>query len=161
MYLYTKKDSDSTYFDKVYARVNSVNATKTDIIYTGFFPRLKETKYRGQQAFKQLVRSLDGEAHLTESGKAEWIAIFKLCYDCQVSGVIINEIKTLVFECDQLKVKKYMVIDDGMTMCEEMPTSQHLEPMSSQDHLDVVYNYIVAEELTETETFQLIRLLLT
>ena len=161
MYLYTKKDSDSSYFDLVYKRVLSVSASKSDIIYTGFFPRLNDTKYRGQQAFKQLIKTLGGSAQLTESGKAEWIAVFKLCYDCQVSGIVINEVKTLVFESDPLKVKKYMVIDDGMTMTEEMPTSQHLEPMSSDDKLDVVYNYIVAEELTETETFKLIRLLLT
>ena len=163
-YLYLKKDfADQEYFNKTYIAVSEIRELKSDIVYSGYFPRLKQTKYRGLQAFKQVIKRIDPKEKITEENKPKWLSLFKLVYDCKCSPMIINDYKCLLFEdTDVLKIKKYFVFDeDKMVISEAEPTTKLLDPCTSKEKIDCVLTYIKNEELDEKEIFELVRQILT
>lgn len=164
-YIYLKKDfvADNDYFNKTYINVSEIRDIKNDIIYSGYFPRLKQTKYRGLQAFKQVIKRIDDSVRITEESKPKWLNCFKLVFDCKCTPMIINDNKCLLFEdTDMLKIKKYFDLDENeMVVSTTEPTSSFLDPMSSKDKIKIIMDYIVGEELQQQEVFDLVREILT
>jgi len=69
--LYNKDNEENKqHFNNCIKSIKQINDLKADVIYNSSFPRLKESKYRGIQAFKKLIKK-----HYEKENKKDYIKI--------------------------------------------------------------------------------------
>jgi hypothetical protein len=164
-YIYYNNDDDECkhHFLACCNAIKDINDMRSDIIYNSSFPRLKQSKYRGIQAFKQLLKR-----HLTnnnnekkfkfdEAIKIFWLKMYKFCYKNNASFININGNNTIL--CDDIeneKIKKILLIDD-IDINDNEP--KYINKKKDKNYIKIMAEMIKAEEFDKDDLIQLFMLL--
>jgi len=149
---------EQLYFKAIYDNLNTIREHKEDIIYKSSIPRLKQTKARGIQAFKQLLKRLSNTTKYDESIKSLWLSCFKLAYTYDCYALNVNGIKTIIFnkEIEAEKLKQLIKLDSYIYTNKE-PNKE----INKKELIKIVIDYIKNEDLSQADLIQVFIALLS
>lgn len=150
-YIYT--DNQNTNFENLYELVKLIADYKEDIIYKSSMPRLKQSKYRGLQAFKQLLNKIhEKQIILNETTKKQYLMGFKLVFNCGSSAFILNNHKVILCEyLDELTIKKYNLNQFICSLNEPKSNNE----IKEEDKLKIIKDFIDEYDLSTNETLKI------
>jgi len=160
-YLQDNADTeDKCHFLALYDKISDLLEYKDDIIFNSSVPRLKQSKYRGIQAFKQLLKRINfGQpVKYSETLKIVWLKCFKMVWSYGATTMKINNefVICLNDEITEDKLKQLTTIDNGFILSKDEPTYKHIGDES--DIVDIMVDYIKATQLTKD---QIIKVMIT
>ena len=150
------------HYNAICNNINKITDHKADIIYKSSIPRLKQTNYRGIQAFKQLLKRLndDEKIQYDEDYKNLWLKCFKLVYKYDAFNTIINGTKCIVFN-DNItnnKINELMLLNEYKLITEEPKLNFE---MNKKDLIKICKDFIIANELNRDDIIKLFITLLS
>jgi hypothetical protein len=142
-------------FNQVYKIVDLIRTNKDDLVYKSSIPRMKQTKLRGIQAFKEVIKKLLDESKIKydEKIKNKWLECFKIVYNYNSFALNINGVECITFDKEISKdyIKEKFNLDD-IIYAENQPNNfEHTE-----DFINAIFDYIMAEKLKEKDLIKLI-----
>jgi len=158
LYCFLKEESNDAIeaqFDCVYSIIKTIRENKEDIIYKSSIPRMKQTKLRGVQAFKEVIKKLsyDEKPKYDENIKCIWLKCFKMVYNFNSYALNLNARKCITFdkELTYSDIKEYLNIEN-FELSKKEPNYLHHE----KEEIDAIFNYIKGEALSEKNLKKLI-----
>ena len=141
--------------------IKKIAEHKSDIIYKASIPRLKQTQYRGIQAFKQLLKKINDDEKISYDNdfKNEWMKYFKLLYKYEAFPTIINGTKCILFN-DNITtntINELISIHDYELINEEPKLNFDV---NKKDMIKICKEFIIAHELNRDDIIQLFLTLL-
>ena len=163
-YLYLNDDAveeNKCHYNAIYEKLALIDQFKADIIFKSSIPRLKQTNYRGIQAFKQLLKRFNNGVAINynEALKSIWLKCFKLYYKYEARAlchqnnncIIINDIvnNEIITELTTLEEKEFYIN-------EMSPDFKHIG--DEDDIIEICKNFIIDSNLSKD---QIIKLMIT
>lgn len=150
-YIYTELENIK--FKNLYELIKLITEHKEDIIYKSSMPRLKQSKYRGLQAFKQLLNRIhDKQIILNETTKKEYLLGFKLVFNCGSTAFKTNKYDCIVCNhLDELTIKKYNL---NQFICSLTEPKQNDE-IKEDDKLKIIKDFISEYDLNMNESLKI------
>jgi hypothetical protein len=145
---------DNLDFNNMYFMIKIINDNKHNILYKSFIPRLKDTKYRGIQAFKQLLKFiLNDNIVLNAENKTTYLNCFKLVFHHSCFAMNINNKKTLLFNLNTKQEKieemlKFQNVYYGIT-------APYNSKINKKDIIKICSEFIINYELDKEDIIEL------
>jgi hypothetical protein len=164
-YIYYDKDDDEDkmHFLACFKTIDQINNLRSDVIYNSAFPRLKQSKYRGIQAFKQLLKrhnaneEEDKKFIFDEASKIFWLKMYKLAYKHNATSLNINGNNCiLINDLNDEEIKKLILIDT-IEILDKEPNNSILN--KNKDYIKIMANMIKEEGFTKDDCIELFKLL--
>tara|TARA_R110000772_G_scaffold111119_1_gene214862 strand:- start:2807 stop:3349 length:543 start_codon:yes stop_codon:yes gene_type:complete len=154
-YYYLIDKETNTDYNNMYFMIKIINDNKNNIIYKSSIPRLKNSKYRGIQAFKQLLKHilLDNDIKFNENSKELYIRCFKLVFNFECFAMNINNKKTLLFNTKYKKEK----IEELIKFEKEYfgPKVPEHQKINKKDIINICKTFIINYELEKEDIIEL------
>lgn len=157
-------DEDKCHYQAIYDKLAIIDEFKAEIIFKSSIPRLIQTKYRGIQAFKQLLKRFNNGTTInyTEALKSIWLKCFKLYYKYEArplchqnnNCIVLNDIVNngIITELTTLEEKEFY-------LNEMSPDFKH--EGNKDDIIDICKNFINDNELSKDQKIKLAIILLS
>lgn len=148
-------DAIKSVYSNVFDIVKMIREHKEDLIYKSAIPRLKQTKLRGIQAFKEVIKKLSDEDKIKydESIKVCWLKCFKMVYNYNCHALNINGRDCITFDKPLTfnEANEFIGIDDFELSEKEPGLLTHDDAF-----VDGIYQYILDEGLSDKDLVKLI-----
>ncbi len=158
LYLSIKENANDAHqsnYNQIYSLIQMIRENKEDIIYKSSIPRLKQTKLRGIQAFKEVIKKLTQSSKLKfdEATKNLWLNCFKMVYNFNSHSLNLNNVNCITFDksitIDQIKEKSNL---EEVVLGESEPNGfEHTD-----EFIDTIFQYIMAEKLKPKDLIKLV-----
>tara|TARA_R100001509_G_scaffold153876_1_gene115079 strand:+ start:134 stop:637 length:504 start_codon:yes stop_codon:yes gene_type:complete len=148
-------EAHQTKFNEIYSMVSMIRDYKEDIIYKSSIPRLKQTKLRGIQAFKEVVKKLTQHPKIKfdEATKNIWLNCFKIVYNYNSHALNVNNCECITFDknitLDEIKEK--LGLEECILGEKEPNCFEHTD-----EFVESIFQYIMAEKLKEKDLMKLV-----
>ena len=151
IYIYDEKNSKD--FKNLYNIIKLIKDNKDDIVFKSAIPRLKTTKYRGSQAFKQLVNKMCNKSVLlTEQKKKIYLLAFKLVFNFDACSMPMNNNDCIICNYLDDNIKKNIILDKFIISNDEPVSNKDLE---EKNKLKIISDFIDEYKLNENEILKL------
>ncbi len=161
--LYNKDNEENKqHFNNCIKSIKQINDLKADVIYNSSFPRLKESKYRGIQAFKKLIKKHYEKDNnkkfiFNESNKIFWLKMYKLVYKYDAFTFEINNNNCIILKnIDDDEIKKYLFLDD-IDILDKEPNKN--ENKNKKEYIKIMANMIKEEGFNKNDCIELFKLI--
>ena len=136
--------------------IKLIREHKEDFIYKSSIPRLKQTKLRGIQAFKELIKHVSDDkekVRFDEALKNKWLNCFKLVYNYNSHSLNLNGCDCITFDKQiNLQDLKERLSLEECVLGEQEPN--HFE--HTDEFIEGIFQYIMAEKLKEKDLIKLV-----
>lgn len=166
-YLYLNDDAveeNKCHYNAIYEKLALIDQFKADIIFKSSIPRLKQTNYRGIQAFKQLLKRFNNGTTINynEALKSIWLKCFKLYYKYEARSlchqnnncIVLNDIvnNEIITQLTTLEEKEFYL--NALS-----PDFKH--EGDKDDIIEICKNFINDNELSKNQKIKLAIILLS
>jgi len=161
--LYNKDNEEGKkHFNNCLKTIKQINDLKKDVIYNSCFPRLKECKYRGIQAFKKLIKKHYEKDNnkkfvFNESNKIFWLKMYKIVYKHNAYTFEINGNNCIILKnLNNDEIKKYLLLNDIEILDKE---PEKYEKENKKDYIKIMANMIKDEGFNKNDCIELFKLI--